>query len=893
MYLGILIFTLWFLIFNFSSIKTPGVLAETSSNPDAIAIRVIPNPNFYSASRWYSEQGFTGSPQTIVVDDYEAVRDGRTVYVNVGNKPGMDLYTNIYLISYNQEAQSETLDIFSRLLSHWKFNTNKNDSDYCDIDINLEDVAGACIKDEDCPAGYACAGAVCKIPCLINSDCPSNDWCGSEKAKITRDTKRLADLAEMRLALNSYSGSYPKLGAGSYLTGKSVSVWPSWQETLASDLGLSILPVDPINKLGDCGDSSYDPVTCWDKQDKKFAFTDGGGNFTLGSNDKPVYWYDDGEFYVNLEGSYNNFGADPFINTSVINNPPEIKCGNLTGLPHEKFSGYISASDADGDSLSFSIVTSGEIWTGWSADPGLKDTAVPNQKEIYAAEAGDESNYDFIVTVDDGNGGQEVKNCTIKIKAGLPVVEAIQDQTLVVGQTLDFTIIAHEPSEQYPLSYSFSGLPAPNLSCSELVDGHNCHVQQIVEYPSASYPVTVAVADSQGDESIASFFLTITNSVPVIQVPSCDSGVVVGQPYAGCTYTAIDPEGHTISFGYTGVLPTELTFSGGIISGTPTETGNFTISITATDQYGAESNPVNFNLGVTPGFVCPGVAINSIENGSVYAYPPGALLPLYHGPIQFNVTASVSTPESVTFSLVNKPSWLSINVYTGQMQGTQTDNTNNVYNITVKAENDCGEYAEATFQLTVFPNEWCGDDSINGSESCDDGDKNTNTPCLPVCDDDCVYCDESCVSLTVTGDSCCTPYTCADYPGQCNSSLDNNCGDTIDCSNNCAAGESCVSNSCEPTVEIIFTGIEPPQTAVPPVSANSGQYCETMASGRHCVSIGCDPATGSDGRIIACEPAKTCTSGIGAVVPWTDSCDYAFPKCSAGTGHPSYIRCSY
>ena len=66
-----------------------------------------------------------GSPQSLVVDGYEAVRDGRSVYVNAANI-GVDdrLYTNIYIISYNQEAEDATVDIFGQILEHWKFNSN-------------------------------------------------------------------------------------------------------------------------------------------------------------------------------------------------------------------------------------------------------------------------------------------------------------------------------------------------------------------------------------------------------------------------------------------------------------------------------------------------------------------------------------------------------------------------------------------------------------------------------------------------------------------------------------------------------------------------------------------------------------------------------------------------
>lgn len=107
--------------------KNSSVLAQGSSS-DAIAVRIIPNPNHLSAQRWYQAQGFSGSPQSLMVDGYKAVRDGRTVYVSATNVVGTNLYTNIYLISYDQAANYQTVDIFGRILKNWKFNININNN---------------------------------------------------------------------------------------------------------------------------------------------------------------------------------------------------------------------------------------------------------------------------------------------------------------------------------------------------------------------------------------------------------------------------------------------------------------------------------------------------------------------------------------------------------------------------------------------------------------------------------------------------------------------------------------------------------------------------------------------------------------------------------------------
>jgi hypothetical protein len=47
---------------------------SAQTNGDAIGVRIIPNPNHYSVTQWYNEQDFTGSPQSIIVNGYPAIR---------------------------------------------------------------------------------------------------------------------------------------------------------------------------------------------------------------------------------------------------------------------------------------------------------------------------------------------------------------------------------------------------------------------------------------------------------------------------------------------------------------------------------------------------------------------------------------------------------------------------------------------------------------------------------------------------------------------------------------------------------------------------------------------------------------------------------------------------
>lgn len=281
--------------------EPPNAMAESSS--DAIAVRVILNPEHYSPLRWYEKQGFSDSTQTATVNGYEAINVGRTTYVNAANiSDAGEFYTNIYLISYNQNAEQVTLEIFNQLISYWKFNINIIGAGYCSLTDTEK--------------------------CIYNSDCPIGEYCKSQKAKIIRDTKRLADLKEIQINLeiaSSTNGYYPKLEAGTYLPHETISIWSSWQEELAKDLSI-IMPIDPINKLGECcpagathcnEDYNYNNVTCWDEENKSFAGEIHNDAFPVLPADSFVYTYgtdsDGSKYYLCavLETSYTNLVTPP------------------------------------------------------------------------------------------------------------------------------------------------------------------------------------------------------------------------------------------------------------------------------------------------------------------------------------------------------------------------------------------------------------------------------------------------------------------------------------------------------------------------------------------------------------------------------------------------------
>ena len=434
-----------------------------SEQSEAIAVRILENPFHYSSLHWYELQNFQGSPQSFRIDGYDAVRNGRTVYVNVANVVDKNndgvpdfLYTNILVLSYNQDAGAATLDIFGQLLKNFKFNTNLSD-------------IGSCDKNKT-------------TSCLNDSDCPDTDYCNSKKAKVVRDVKRLADLEEIKTRLNNYkqkNNTYPSINSGSYIIGKTLSTWPSWQKSLGQELGTS-LPVDPLNQLGSC--PGLDSTTCWDEKSQKFA-TDLSQSI-LPSNSHAYAYIGDGKgkiakYCAQIESNYSNIDVFNCFKDSPANNRPAIGDVSLIGRSMDEFIGYVSVSDVDGDPVKLSVDLANpdsNTWLSrkWQWVAGLnKFSVIPlpgtGQRRLYAVRTGNVSElgyYKIKLTVDDGRGEANStysKDFDVRVDP-FPMTIEKGSKTTIIGNS-DSVAISGTDANKDPLanlhfqSATFNGVP--------------------------------------------------------------------------------------------------------------------------------------------------------------------------------------------------------------------------------------------------------------------------------------------------------------------------------------------------------------------------------------------------------------------------------------------------
>ncbi len=283
------------------------LLFKVEGTPDAIGVRVIPNPNYLSPEAWFKSQDFSGGYQAIEMDGYQAIKSGNTAYVAAANQKSSNLYSNIYVVSFNPNAGKDAKEIFEQILKNWRFNANTDVVSHvglCKVDAayskNAADDFIACTWDGDCVdrnIGGECSASKFFVTIAI-PNCPLAEtttvkpFCDSDKSKIQRDLKRLTDTISLIDKLSSYGSKnkhcsvtknlsclekeqcpgtekcvngYPTLQQGTFVPAFSVSKWESWNAQFSNALGVA-LPVDPVNAYWNACTTAgpgYDPATCF------------------------------------------------------------------------------------------------------------------------------------------------------------------------------------------------------------------------------------------------------------------------------------------------------------------------------------------------------------------------------------------------------------------------------------------------------------------------------------------------------------------------------------------------------------------------------------------------------------------------------------------------------
>lgn len=223
---------------------------------------------------WYTKtKGFEtlGDMKETTVAGYNALTDGNNYYIlalNYDPASAEQVYSNVYLLSINPNAQPETREVFSRILKNLNFNINLTDHNYClsttgNIRTSPDDISTQttdnCATDFDCRDNFGTPKP------------GTNGICSNAKTKFGRDWRRLHDIKAAQDYLDGYfthnlePDFKGNLAGGSFVPGYTMSRWgQSWgllQKLSGSNGGIQS---DPINQWTDCGSGGADKQTCWD-----------------------------------------------------------------------------------------------------------------------------------------------------------------------------------------------------------------------------------------------------------------------------------------------------------------------------------------------------------------------------------------------------------------------------------------------------------------------------------------------------------------------------------------------------------------------------------------------------------------------------------------------------
>lgn len=201
----------------------------------------------------------------------------------------------------------------------------------------------------------------------------------------------------------------------------------------------------------------------------------------------------------------------------------------------------------------------------------------------------------------------------------------------------------------------------------------------------------------------------VSNSPPVIAgTPTTTS--IVGSPWQ-FQPTASDADGDALTFSVS-ALPSWLTFNPrtGSLSGSPAEDDVGTSAMIVISVSDGEAS------AVLPGFsITVAAASPPVEPPPPQPIPPANTAPRISGTPATSVQATASynftpaatdaeTPQSLTFSITNKPAWASFSTATGKLSGTPSAGQAGTYgNIVIKVSDGALSAALPAFSITVTP----------------------------------------------------------------------------------------------------------------------------------------------------------------------------------------------
>ncbi len=421
-------------------------------------------------------------------------------------------------------------------------------------------------------------------------------------------------------------------------------------------------------------------------------------SYTRTSN--PVH----GSVIVNSDGSFSytpaaNFhGSDSFtvtvsdgqggsvlstvsITVTPVNDAPTSNNPSVSGAEDTVITGAITASDVEGDTLSYQV----------SSDPAHGQVTVASDGSFsYTPTANYNGTDSFTVLVSDGQGGTTTSTVSVSIT---PLNDAPATQNVTASGAEDTAITGQVTASDVdgnPLSYT-KGSDPTHGSVTVQANGSFSYT------PAANYngtdSFTVTVTDGQGGSATSTVSITVTaiNDAPVssnVALSGAEDTTLTGQ------ITGSDVDGDTLNYaqGSNPAHGSVTVQTDGRFSYTPAAnfSGSDSFTVTVSDGQGG-STTSTVSITVTPVNDAP-ITYNIAASGAEDTAITG------------QVAGSDADGDALSYTKGSDPTHGSVNVNSdGSFSYTPTANYSGSDSFTVTVSDGQGGTATSTITITVTP----------------------------------------------------------------------------------------------------------------------------------------------------------------------------------------------
>jgi hypothetical protein len=225
-------------------------------------------------------------------------------------------------------------------------------------------------------------------------------------------------------------------------------------------------------------------------------------------------------------------------------------------------------------------VTAGALPPGLTLSPAGLLSGIPTRA----------GGYTFTVTATDSAGCLGTRVYTLAVNCPVITVNPATIPAPIAGIAYSQTFTATGGTAPYTFAVTAGALPPGlTLSSAGLLSG--------IPTSSGAFTFTITATDSVGCQGSRLYAFSVT-CPPITVMPLTLPDGVVGMAYS----QAITASGGTAPYTFavtSGSLPPGLSLTaGGLLSGTPTEIGSYTFTITATDAVGCQGSRT-YSMGFT------------------------------------------------------------------------------------------------------------------------------------------------------------------------------------------------------------------------------------------------------------------------------------------------------